>query len=125
MWSARLGGALSPMSCCVNVSHECFSKAKVDELLYLVVAAFSWFPCETFLVEVMADDLLLRRSAELRDVLQEDVSFVSDLPEYVWGRIATLVYPDLEAGELRPLVLEASHRSAGYVYKEVVVVCDS
>ena len=50
---------------------------------------------------------------------------MSGLPEYVWGRTATLVSPDLEAGELRHLVMEASHRSAGYVYKDVFAVLDS
>ncbi len=72
----------------------------------------------------MADDRLLRRYAELRDALQDELRYVPDLPEYVWGRIATLVSPDLEAGGLRHLVMEASHRSAGYVYKEVFAVLD-
>ncbi len=70
----------------------------------------------------MAYDRLLRRSAELRDALQGELCYLSDLPEYVWGRIATLVSPDLEAGDLRHLVMEASHNSAGYVYNEVYPV---
>ena len=95
-----------------------FSRAKFNERRYLCIAAFSSFPVESCLSEVMSDDRCLRRSRVLRDALDEEMQFLIDLPMFVWERMARHI-GDLMVSEVRHLALEAAWRCIGYLHKEV------
>ncbi len=72
----------------------------MEERQYLAVAAFSCYPGETFLSEIMSDDRVSRQSAEPKNALQGELQHLSDLPMYAWSRMALHVAWEFEASEL-------------------------
>jgi hypothetical protein len=96
-----------------------FSRSDFFARRYLAVAAFSCFPAEGVLQELLFDDRLLKRAAVFRQTLDDEVEFLLNVPPYVWTRCAACVGGDCTADNLRNWSLHATLVSCGYIYKEV------
>ena len=81
---------------------------------YMFAAAFGAIPAEALQLELLKYDNLLRRVPELRSLLDDQLEYVSALPDIVWRRCADMVFQgDSSATELRDLALGSALTCAG------------
>ena len=62
--------------------------------------------------ELLADDRVLRRGAELIQLMECELLYLDRLPHYVWKRCAALISADFDAEELRSLALPSAHATS-------------
>ena len=94
-------------------------RATHDVKLYMAVACFACYPCESALLEILEDDRVLRNRESLERTLQEEVEYVTAVPEYTWRRLADLVGGASTAGSVRDAAIRSACTSVGYVHREL------
>lgn len=87
---------------------------------YCIVAACAACPAESVLLQLLTDDRLLRRPAELRDLQDQELQRLASLPQYFWERCASLV-GECTGAELHSWVMHAAATSIGSLRREALV----
>ena len=90
-----------------------FGKLNGKVLKYVCGAAVIANVADAVLVELLADDRLAIRVYELQDLMQDELTWLSELGEDVWLRLGSLC--DVAAKRLRMDCLRAASVSAAYV----------
>ena len=96
-----------------------YGKADKHARSLLCTAAYSALPSESLLLELFEDDRYLRRSEALWDTVETEVSYLADLPMFVWNRIASIACLEMSGEAFRGQVLHSTHISVGYVWQEI------
>ena len=65
-----------------------------EMLEFVTIAAMASFGPDSILYELMEDDRLARRAAELQDTLACEVNWLCALPHFVWRRLQLLIGPE-------------------------------
>ena len=102
---------------CSNYNLSGYRRATPEVRLMLAIAAVASVPSEFFVVEMLADDRLLKRSQELHDGVVERMVSIAELPGLVWSRIAATSGTATE--EFKHDVLLAMCVSYGYLVRDV------
>ena len=88
---------------------------------FAVIAAVAAYVPDGFLRELLEDDRVMRRTAELRQALTDELCYVSNLSDAFWRRLSdALAYRGGVC--LRADTLRASNVSAAYITKKVLHV---
>ena len=90
-----------------------FDKLTTPALQFVAMAALCSYPSEGMLSELLEDDRVAKRADMLSDTLLEELTWLSNLPEHVWGNIGSTC--GLHAQELRSNTLEAAHVSVAFI----------
>ena len=105
-----------------------FGRADRTVRHFLCVAALASFPTESVGIELLEDDRYLKRCSFLRELMEEELLYLSDLTDFVWRRFAFLI--DRQAGDdagesLRQSTLLAAHISAAYLYNDLFLTAQT
>ena len=95
-----------------------FEKLTPPALQFVAMAALSSYPSEGVLSELLEDDRVAKRADLLSDTLLDELTWLSNLPENVWGHIGSLC--GLHAQELRSNTLDAAHVSAAFIRHKIL-----
>ena len=85
---------------------------------YLATAAAATRPAEAFLLEVLEDDRLGRRTSEVHGALNGELRYLEDIASDVWVAVAFVVGKPL-SHVVRHSALHAAHTSHAYITNKV------
>jgi hypothetical protein len=88
-----------------------------DVRKFLCVAAFASLPAEAVSLELLEDDRLLRRYAELLEVFHSELDYVRNMPEGLFQEISMMAGLHSDGAALKQWVLLSMHISAGYMHR--------
>ena len=92
---------------------------------YTVVASVVSFVPDAVLVEVMLDDRLVRRPAELHEAMVDELKWLEAIGSFTWQRLAAVVGKGVSSESLRSECVNAAHIAASYINRKVFdVICE-
>ena len=92
-----------------------FARLRQPHLEYVVIASVcAWVP-DAALFLVLGDDRLVRRRNELEQTLLEELSFLSSLSSFTWGRLAVLLGSSKSPQELQHAAMHAAQVACAYI----------
>ena len=89
-----------------------------DVRLWLATAAFSCYPVESMIVDLLEDDRFFARALELKASMDAESIYVSSLPDHVFAHVLDCCGLRLTVAEFKHQVSLSMHISRGYVYME-------
>ena len=86
--------------------------------MHFAVAAAVAVPVEQVLLDVLADDRLLRFAGQYRTNQDDKFRYISALPEFAWHRMSKLVGGAYTAADVRHSSISATATALGYMQRE-------
>ena len=96
-----------------------FARLRQPHLEYVVTASVcAWVP-DAALFLVLEDDRFVRRHNELAQTLLEELSFLSSLSSFTWGRFAVLLGSSKSPQEVQHAAMHAAQMVFAYIREKV------
>ena len=99
---------------------QSFSRCDEHVMRYAVVAGVSSFGLDSLMSLVLEDDRLCAQVSNIRDILVNELTWIEDLPDLCWHRLASMVGARCLPLSLRNAVLTSMHIGCGYVDQKLL-----
>eukprot|EP00974_Lingulodinium_polyedra_P091929 8910271-Lingulodinium_polyedra.AAC.1 len=86
---------------------------------YAAVAALAARVPDAVLAELLQDERLAKIAGSVKDSMQEEVGWLSGLPELTWSRMAE-VCQGASADHLRSMTIRAAYTAAAYITRNTL-----
>ena len=93
-----------------------------DRRTFIIACAFVSRVSDAVLVEILPDGRVARNVAKLKSVLEEELTWLADLPLDVFTKVARMC--PLSAADLRTKCLRSAHINAAFIQDRVFAVVD-
>jgi hypothetical protein len=90
---------------------------------YLCIACFGSYPIEAFSLRMLEDDRFFRNGSRYWQEVQEELTYVSELPMFIFDELAAVIdLPHYYGHRLRSDTLQTIHTSIAYLEREAYVL---
>eukprot|EP00971_Amphidinium_carterae_P102759 2034137-Amphidinium_carterae.1 len=83
------------------------AQLKVEHVSFSTVIGLLSYPADSATGILLSDSRLVKRKVEIEESVQEEISYLQDMPMHVWRRLSLLGH--LHANMLRDMVLKGMH----------------
>ena len=96
-----------------------FSRLSPSLKKFAVIAALASVVPDALLVELLADDRVVKRSETLRETVMEEMHWIESIGDSVWARLGFVVGAHSSPSELRHCVVHSASVAFAFVHKRI------
>jgi hypothetical protein len=97
-----------------------FDRLTPSKRRFIVIASMSSVVADSFLIELLEDDRVARRSTELHRAMVDEMSWLANVPRDTWARLGRACGADESPLALRSTVLHAASVAHAFITRSVL-----